>query len=635
LTALAQRTIRLTMAQALVKYLHAQYSERDGVTRRLVPGVFGIFGHGNVHGLGQALLEFSGDMPYLPTRNEQGMVHIAAAYAKETRRRSTYACASSIGPGSTNMITGAALATINRLPVLLLPADTFETRLQGPVLQGLEHPLAGNVSVNDCFRPVSRYYDRIGRPQQLLAALPEACRVLTSPVETGAVVLSLPQDTQSEAFDYPASFFEQRSWRIERPLPSGQRIREAVELLKRATRPAIVAGGGVRYSEAEADVLRFASELGIPVAETFAGKGCLGSDSWLALGGMGTSGNQAANQVLREADLVIWLGSRMTDTQTGSHTLFQDPDVRFVSVNVSERDAAKDGALPIVADIRETLRALLDEAKRAGITPRPDYEGHVRRLVSEWRTVLDAALRPANGAMSQGEIVQLLNQFVSPGDVVIGASGTLPGDLLKVWNTVGGRDCYLEFGYSCMAHEIPAGIGVRLARSGGEVYVLLGDGAFLLNPTEIVTAVQLEAKATFIVSENRGFEAIHGIQMRRTGPGDLGNEFRTRNSQTDRRDGEYLELDLARIAEGLGAVSFRADTATGFCEALARARQERRPCVIVVRNDPHRRLPDSGAWREIAPAEVSGDPEVRRIRALYEEERRLQRFYHSDPSSGR
>jgi 3D-(3,5/4)-trihydroxycyclohexane-1,2-dione acylhydrolase (decyclizing) len=620
------KTVRLTTGQAIVRYLQAQHSERDDETRRLVPGIFGIFGHGNVIGLGQPLEEVGDDLRFFQGRNEQSMVHAAAAYARATRRRATLACTSSIGPGATNMLTGAAGATINRLPVLLFPGDIYATRRQGPVLQQLEHPLAGDVSVNDCFRPVSRFFDRITRPEQLLTALPEAMRVLTSPVETGAVTIALPQDVQSHAYDYPTRFFEERAWRIERPRPDEGRIAEAVELLRRASRPVVIAGGGVRYSEAEDELARLAAELGIPVAETFAGKGAMGEDSWLTLGGLGLEGNPGANRVVRDADVVVCMGTRLTDFATGSQSLFRHPDVRFISVNVTGRDAHKQGALPIVADAREALRALR-EAGRAGVRPRDEYRADAERARAEWLEERRRLLDPVAGErMSQAQLILTLNDIARPGDTVIAAAGTPPGDLLKLWDATGGRNCHLEFGYSCMGYELPGGIGVRMAQAEGEVYVYIGDGTFLLNPGELVTALQEQLKITVVISENHGFQSIRRLQMWRAGR-DFGNEFRARSD--GRLEGEYLRLDLAKAAEGLGARAFRAESPDALRAALAEARGERRACVIVCETEPHRYLPDSGAWWDVAPPEVSGDELVRERRAEYEREvAQLQRFYY-------
>jgi len=622
------KTQRLTTAQAVVEYLQAQHSERDGETRRLVPAMFGIFGHGNVAGLGQALEEYGTGLTYLQARNEQSMVHAAAAYAKATKRRATLACTSSIGPGATNMITGAAGATINRLPVLLFPSDIFATRHQGPVLQQLEHPLAGDVSVNDCFRPVSRFFDRITRPEQLLTALPEAMRVLTSPAEAGAVTIALPQDVQSHAYQYPVSFFEERAWRIERPRPDARRIAEAVELLRGASRPVLIAGGGVHYSGAGRELTLLAAQCGIPVAETFGGKGAVAEDAWYLLGGLGLEGNPATNEVVKSADLVVSVGTRLTDFATGSQSLFQNPAVRFVSVNVTDRDARKEGALPIVADAREALAALAAAAAEAGVATSEEYRREVVRLRERWLATRAAVAEQAPGeAMSQGQLILTLNEFVRPGDTVIAAAGGPPGDLLKIWDATGGRNCHLEFGYSCMGYEIPAGIGVRMAQEGGEVYVYVGDGTYLMNPTELVTAAQEGLKMTVVISENHGFQCIRRLQMWRAGR-PFGNEFRARDGRA-RLEGEYLQLDLAKTAEGFGAVAFTADTPDALRSALEQARGESRTCVIVCETEKYRNLPPSEVWWDIAPSEASEDPIVQKIRAEYERDRaELQRFYY-------
>ncbi len=614
---------RLTTAQALVRYLQAQLSERDGEVRRLIPGVFGIFGHGNVHGVGQALDELGGELTFFQGHNEQSMVHAAAAFAKATRRRATLACTSSIGPGATNMITGAAGATINRLPVLLLPGDTYATRHQGPVLQQLEHPGAGDISVNDCFRPVARFFDRIVRPEQLLTALPEAMRVLTSPVETGAVVLALPQDVQSHAFDYPSSFFAERVWRIERPPPAARRIDEAAELLRAAVRPLVVAGGGVRYSEAEAELTALAERIGVPIAETFAGKGAVADDAWFGLGGLGLEGNAAANQIAARADVVLCVGTRLTDFATGSQSLF-GAGTRFVAVNVADHDARKQGALPIVADAREALRALA-----AALEPcaRADWRADVERAKDAWReTRSSLADSVAGERMSQAQLILTLNEFVRRGDTVVAAAGTPPGDLLKLWDASGGRECHIEFGYSCMGYEIPGAVGVRLAQPDGEVYAYVGDGTYLLNPGDLVTALQHGLKITVVVSENHGFQSIRRLQMGRVGR-PFGNEFRLRDGD-GRLDGEYLRLDLARSAEGLGARAWRATTPDELRRALEDARSERRPCAIVCETEPHRYLPDGGVWWDVAPAEVSGVAEVQKLRAEYERERAARQRFH-------
>jgi 3D-(3,5/4)-trihydroxycyclohexane-1,2-dione acylhydrolase (decyclizing) len=618
-------TVRLTTGQAIVRYLQVQWSERDGDRRRLIPGIWGIFGHGNVIGLGQALEELGEDLTFYQGRNEQSMAHAAAAFARATRRRQTLACTSSIGPGATNMVTSAAGATINRLPLLLLPGDVYATRHQGPVLQQLEHPSAGDVSVNDCFRPVARFFDRITRPEQLLTALPEAMRVLTSPVETGAVVLALPQDVQSHAWDYPERFFEEREWRIERPLPDPRRIAEAAELIRGAERPLIIAGGGVLYSEAEEALLALARDAGVPVAETFAGKGSAQVDEWLQLGGVGLEGNPTASTLAAHADLVLAVGTRLTDFATGSNSLFQHDGVRFVAINVSGRDAHKQGALAVVGDAREALDALREALD--GWSTGQEYRDEVTRARAGWLQERAVLREPVEGeAMSQAQLILTLNEVAQPGDTVIAAAGTPPGDLLKLWDATGGKSCHLEFGFSCMGYELPAGIGVRMAQPEGEVYVYIGDGTFLLNPGEVVNALQEELKITVVISENHGYQSIQRLQLWRHGRM-FGNEFRAR--QDGRLEGDYIELDLAKAAEGLGARTWRVDSPGGLRGALEAARGESRACVIVCETEPHRYLPGSDVWWDVAPPEVSGEPEAQRARREYERERaELQRFYY-------
>jgi 3D-(3,5/4)-trihydroxycyclohexane-1,2-dione acylhydrolase (decyclizing) len=615
----------LTTAQAIVRYLQAQWSERDGDRRRLIPGIWGIFGHGNVIGLGQAIEEVGDGLTFHQGRNEQSMAHAAAAFAKATRRRQTLACTSSIGPGATNMITAAAGATINRLPLLLLVGDTYATRHQGPVLQQLEHPTSGDVSVNDCFRPVARFFDRITRPEQLLTALPEAMRVLTSPVETGAVVLALPQDVQAHAWGFPERFFEEREWRIERPPADARRITEAAEAIRAAERPLLIAGGGVLYSEAEEELLALARAAGIPVAETFAGKGAVQTDEWFQLGGLGLEGNPAASRVAMDADLVLAVGTRLTDFATGSNSLFQHEDVRFVAINTWGRDAVKQGALPVVGDARDALTGL--RAALEGWSASEEYRAEVERGRAEWLQERAALSLPVDGeAMSQAQLILTLNELAQAGDTVIAAAGTPPGDLLKIWDATDGRACHLEFGYSCMGYELPAGIGVRLAQADGEVYVYIGDGTFLLNPGEIVNAVQEGLKITVVISENHGYQSIQRLQLWRHGKM-FGNEFRARRN--GQLEGDYLQLDLAKAAEGLGARTWHVDTPGALRGALEAARGESRACVIVCETEPHRYLPGSEVWWDVAPPEVSSEPEAQKARREYERERaELQRFYY-------
>ena len=625
-----RKTIRLTMGQAVVKYLSVQYSERDNRERRFIPAMFGIFGHGNVSGLGQALEEYGKELPYYQPKNEQSMVHTASGFAKTNLRLATLACTSSIGPGATNMISGAAAAAVNRLPVLLLPGDYYATRYQGPVLQQLEHPLAGDVSVNDCFRPVSRFFDRISRPEQLLTALPEAMRVMTDPADTGPVTLALPQDVQAHAYDYPAHFFEKRAWHIERRIPDPQRIHEAIGLLKQARRPLIIAGGGVHYSEAWDELQEFSQALGIPVGETSAGKGSIRVDSDLLLGGVGVTGGPGAAKIATEADLILCIGTRLSDFTTGSQAIFQHPDVKFISVNVCGHDAYKQGALAILADTQLGLRALLVAAREAGIQPNASYAEEVLAAKRSWQKQIAEEVYqhvPGKG-MTQGQVVGALNEAAQSGDTVVAAAGSPAADTLRLWDTSRGRKCHLEFGYSCMGYELPAGLGVRMAQPKGEVYVFIGDGGYLINPTELVTAAQEKLKVTVVVSDNHGYQCIRLLQLGSTGQ-DFGNEFRAREQKTNRLTGDYLPLDLKKNAESMGARAWHVTTPNELCQALGEARKEKRPCVIVAKTEPHAFVPSSGLWWDVAVAEASNDPAIQELQKKYEQSRKkLQRFYY-------
>lgn len=623
-------TVRLTMGQAVIKYLQAQYSERDGQERRLIPGIFGIFGHGNVAGLGQAIEEYGQDLPFYQPCNEQSMVHTASGFAKASLRLSTFACTSSIGPGATNMVTGAATATLNRLPVLLLPSDYYVTRYQGPVLQQLEHPISADVSVNDCFRPVSRFFDRISRPEQLLTALPEAMRILVDPADTGAVTVALPQDVQAHAYDYPAHFFDKRVWQVERRRPHPDRIAEAVALLKSAERPIVIAGGGVIYSDAKVELQTFAETFGIPVGETMGGKGAIAGESAMALGGYGVTGAGSGGQLMAQADLVIGVGTRLTDFSTGSQSVFNNPDVKFININVTGHDAYKQGALPIVADAREALRAFVSEANAAEIRPNPAYLEEVGVAKSDWQDLLDTEVyvEHPGEAMSQLHAINVINQALQPGDTIVAAAGGPPGDLHQLWDTSGPRHCHLEFGFSCMGYEIPGGIGVRMAQKEGEVYVLVGDGTYLMNPTEIVTAVQENQKITVIVAENHGYQIIRRLQMGRAGIS-FGNEFRARDPQTDRLDGEYLAIDFAKNAESMGARTWNVTSPDGLRRALDEARAETRSCAIVMEVEKHRYGPPSEIWWDVAAAEVTNREVTQGLRTEYEADReKLQRVHY-------
>jgi len=616
-------TVRLTAAQALVRSLAVQWSERDGERRRTIPRVWGIFGHGNVCGLGEALAGAHDRLPFHQPKHEQAMVHAALGHAKATRRLATFACTASIGPGSTNLVTGAATATTNRLPVLLLPADTFANRRQGPVLQQLEHPSYADWSVNESLRPVSRFFDRISRPEQLLAALPEAMRVLLDPVETGAVTISLHQDVQGEAYDYPTALFVPRTWTVPRRPPAHTEIAAAAVLLRGARRPLVIAGGGVRHSAAETALAALADGCGVPVAETSAGKGSyLGP---LLLGGIGVNGTPAANAVARDADVVLCVGTRLSDFTTGSHSLFQAADVRFAHINVCSADAHKLGATPVVGDARVALEALV-EALNGWTAPAPHRADAVDRI-DEWREVLAADLAPCRGeAMTQGQVLRELNEQIVPGDWVVGAAGSPPGDLLKTWQVREGTFAHIEFAYSCMSHELPAGLGIRLAQPGaGTVYVVVGDGTYLLGTSELVTAVQEGVDLTVVLLVNGGYQSIHTLQRASGGPS-LGNEFRQRDGD-GALAGAELGIDYAANARSLGAAVLEADDPAALRDALATARGISGAVVVVCRVDPRRTLPASGAFWDLGVAHVSEHAEVEAATAAHLEAARAQRFH--------
>lgn len=621
-------TRRLTTAQAVVQYLGSQHSVCDGHRQRLIPAMLGIFGHGNVAGLGQALEEYSEHLTYIQGRNEQSMVHVAVGYAKASRRASTLAVTASVGPGSTNMVTGAALATINRLPVLLFPGDTYATRRQGVVLQQLENPTAADVTVNDTFRPVSRFFDRITRPEQLLTALPAAMRVLTSPVDTGAVVISLPQDVQSMAYDFPEEFFAAKDWPIRRRTPHQDEVADVARRLAEAQRPLVIAGGGVHYSDATAELESFAAEFGIPVVETFGGKGAVQSREWWQMGGLGLEGNPASNTLAAEADVILHVGTRLTDFATGSQSLFANPDVRFASINVTETDAVKQGASAIVADAKLALDALRDAARDAGAQPRPDWAERARSAAADWAPRRAEALSGsvARNPMSQGQLIGVLQEEARAGDTIVAAAGGPPGDLQKVWDATEGRHCHLEFGFSCMGYELPASIGVRMAQPQGEVITFIGDGTFLMQPTELVTAVAEGLKITVVISENHGFQVIRRLQLMNSGR-DFGNEFRRREAAAGGLTGGYVDLDLAAVAAGLGAAAFTATTPEETRVALRKAREHDGPSVVVVETAPQDNLPPGGVWWDVAPAEVSTIPEVQEKRRQYEAARAAQRWF--------
>jgi 3D-(3,5/4)-trihydroxycyclohexane-1,2-dione acylhydrolase (decyclizing) len=613
-------TVRLTAAQALVRYLASQWSERDGQRRRLVPGIFGIFGHGNVCGLGPALEEDAGrELSFHQPKNEQAMVHAAIGFARASNLLSTLACSASIGPGSSNLLTGAATATVNRVPVLLLPSDEFVGRRGDPVMQALEHPREADVTVNDAFRPLSAYFDRIARPEQLVRSLPEAMRVLLDPAETGAVTISLPQDLQAEAYDFPADLFEPRTWRVSRRPPAGTELNTAVEALRAARRPLVIAGGGVHYSEARAELAELSERLGIPVAETSAGKGALAGGE-LALGGIGVTGTRAANALAREADLVLCAGTRLIDLTTGSSSLFQDPAVRFIGLNVVARDAHKLGALPLVADAKLGLRALADAL--GGTRWRAPDEWRERALAERerWEHELAEDLRPrAEERISQAQALRVLNEAAGPRDWLVVASGTPHVDVHKLWDAGRGERCLMEVGFSCMGGEIPAALGVRMARpEAEEIYVAIGDGTYLMGSTgELVTARQHGLKLTLILFDNGGYQSIHALQRNRTGRS-FGLEFRG-------LDGEPVEVDYAANARSLGCTAYEVGTVEQLADALQAARDDAGPVAIVVRVEPRRLLLDSECWWDVGVPEVSDRRETRELAAEHVRGRALQR----------
>jgi len=606
--------MRLTMAQALVRFLSAQLSERDGCQQRFFAGMFGIFGHGNVAGVGQALDQFGAEgLRYYQCRNEQAMVHTAAAFAKMSNRLRTLACTTSIGPGATNMLTGAAGATINRLPVLLLPGDIFANRAPAPVLQQLESSDTQDVSVNDCFRPVSRYWDRIYRAEQLLTALPEAMRVLTSPADTGAVVLSLPQDTQTEAFEYPDAFFAPRIWTVPRQRGDAAAITRAAEAVRSSRSPLIVAGGGVLYSEASEALRKFAEAAGIAVAETQAGKSAIPWDHPLAVGAIGATGTLAANRLARQADLVIAIGTRLSDFTTMSNSAFAHPDARFVGINVCEMDAFKHAAIPVVADARVAIEEIA--SRLGGFTTSAGYRHTVEALRREWNAEVDRVTAAAvtRAPFVQAELVGAVNAFARPQDVVVGAAGSLPGDLHKLWRSREPNTYHLEYGYSCMGYEIAGGLGVKMADPLRDVFVMVGDGSYLMMAQEIVTSIQEGFKLIIVLLDSHGYASIGGLS-RSIGSGGFGTQFNHK-----------APVDLAANAESLGAVVFRATDRAGFEAALQSARAADRTAVIYAEVDPDQGVPGYESWWDVPVAEVSEQPDVRAARLRWEDGKAKQR----------
>jgi 3D-(3,5/4)-trihydroxycyclohexane-1,2-dione acylhydrolase (decyclizing) len=613
---------RLTMAQAMVAFLKNQYSLRDGTRSRIFEGCFGIFGHGNVAGMGQALEQDSGLRYYL-ARNEQAMVHTATAFAKMANRMRVMACTTSVGPGATNMITGAATATINRLPVLLLPGDIFARRNVAPVLQQLESSSTQDISVNDCFRQVSRYWDRIQRPEQILTSLPEAMRVLISPAETGAVTLALPQDVQAEAFDYPAEFFDERVWAIPRARCDRQALAQAAEWIQSARRPIIVAGGGVIYSDATEALGQFAEQTGIPVGETQAGKGSLRFDHPQCLGAIGVTGTPGGNIVAREADLVIGIGTRYSDFTSASNTAFQNPAVRFININVAEFDAYKRAALPLVGDARTILAELAAALENYRVEG--NYTAQLQTHRERWETEVDRIYAQRVGPpLSQGEVIGAVNEFTRDRDVIVCAAGSLPGDLHKLWRTRDPKGYHMEYGYSCMGYEIAGGLGVKMAAPDRDVYVLVGDGSYLMMAQEIVTSLQEGYKINIVLIDNHGFSSIGGLS-RALGNRGMGTDYKFRRDAE--LTGDTIRLDLAANAASLGAHAVRARTHDEFVQALKECRDNPRTSVVVVETAIDSRVPGYESWWDVPVAEVSEVEAVRLARKEYEKARQKERNF--------
>ena len=622
--------MRLTTAQALVRFLAAQYSERDGVEQRFIEGCFGIFGHGNVAGVGEALFEQPDLIRYYQARNEQAMVHAAVGYARMRNRLSAMACTSSIGPGATNMVTGAALATINRLPVLLLPGDVFAARRVDPVLQQLEVPWRGDTSVNDSLKPVSRYWDRITRPEQLMPSALQAIRVLTNPAETGAVTLALPQDVQAEAYEYPAEFFEKRVWSVPRLEPDPRSLDRAAAMIHAADRPMIVAGGGVIYSDATGALRQLVEMTGIPVGETQAGKGSLPYDHPSSLGAIGATGTLAANRLAREADVVIGIGTRWTDFTTASHTVFGNAHAHFINLNVLDFDAHKNSGLALVGDARAGIAAL--GARLRGYVVDASYRDLAARLNKEWDREVDRLYHLGHEPLpAQSEVIGAVNDAAAPRDVVVCAAGSMPGDLHKLWRTRDPKQYHVEYGYSCMGYEIAGALGVKMAAPDREVFSMVGDGSYLMMSSEIVTAVQEGIKLIIVLVDNHGFNSIGGLS-RSLGTDGFGTQYRFRKNgslglDSDTAPGAVLPIDLRANAASLGAEAVRVRSVDELRGALERARQATRTSVICIEVDRYEGVPNYESWWDVPVAEVAGAESVNAARREYEKARKKEQRY--------
>ena len=618
-------TKKLTVAQATIEFLKNQYVRRDNIENKFFAGCFGIFGHGNVVGLGEALKE-NLDFKYYQTRNEQAMVHTAAAYAKMKNRMQTFACTTSIGPGATNMITAAASATINRIPVLLIPGDFFSKRSASPLLQQTEHSFTQDMSVNDCFKPISKYWDRINRPEQLISSLLEAMRVLTSPSETGTVTIAMPHDVQAEAYDFPNEFFEKRVWYIPRMTPDNFLLKKSIDIIKKSKKPMIVAGGGVIYSEAEDELKDLVENTGIPVAETFAGKGSMHYKHPLNLGALGATGTKAANLIAKDADLVIGIGTRYGDFMSASKTAWQNPDVKFININVKEFDAFKQSAIPLQGDAKKTINLLNNNLKEFNTSN--DYLDKVKKHCIEWDKIVDEVYKTVDeNNPVQSEYIGALNEFIDDNDVIVCAAGSAPGDLHKLWRTKNSKGFHLEYGNSCMGYEIPGGLGVKMADTDREVYVICGDASYLMLPSDIITTIQEGYKITIILINNEGYASIGGLSNSVGGEG-FGTHFKYRNPKTGQLDGDFLPVDLAKNAESLGAIVYKPKGIKEFSNALKKAKNNDTTTVVYVDTIRDRKMDGYAySWWEVPVPEVSKSKKVQKVRVEYEKGKKQQKNY--------
>ncbi|MFB9329996.1 3D-(3,5/4)-trihydroxycyclohexane-1,2-dione acylhydrolase (decyclizing) [Paenibacillus aurantiacus] len=603
------KTIKLSMAQALLRFLDNQYVSVDGEEIKFVKGVMGIFGHGNVTGIGEALERSSGSLTFIQGKNEQGMAHAATAFAKQSGRKQIYACTSSIGPGALNMVTAAGTATVNRIPLLLLPGDNFACRQPDPVLQQLEVPSDYTVSAVDAFRPVSRYWDRITRPEQLITAALQAMRVLTDPAETGAVTLALPQDVQAETYDYPVVFFEKRVHLLDRRPPARGAIRRAAELLSGKRRPLLIAGGGVHYADATAEVAAFASAFGIPVAETQAGKSALPWDHPLNMGGVGVTGTLAANRLAKEADVIIGVGTRYSDFTTASKSAFGNPDAQFININVSGFDSAKLSGIAVTADAKEAIRALHEALAEANYAS--GYgAGELAERKAEWNREVDRLYASEHEAgLSQMRALGVINEALQPSDVIVAAAGSLPGDLHRLWRPAQPKTYHMEYGFSCMGYEVSGAFGAALAERDRDVYAVVGDGSYLMLHSELVTSLQEGVKITVLLFDNSGFQCIHNLQ-RGHGSDGFGNEFRYRDPASGRLSGSSMPMDFAAHARSLGASAYTARTSEELREAIEQARKETVSTLIEIKVLPGTNTDGYESWWRVDVPAVSESPKV-------------------------